>query len=177
MFNTRPLIYLFAGVLLFSGCAQATEFVRSIWGSSTKDLEEARANSIHKTYRCSVTECFNTVLQLTETPEEKDFTVIPPGQDATHLASVSPKNPSQNAIMPPPEDTNYLDLFMKNPKKNLIVVMGVPNCVDTTEVGIFFTPDGDGNTKVELSSLSTKAKKITAEMVFAQLNKHFSGIE
>ena len=176
MFNKRLSIYLFIALLVLSGCARATEFVKSVWGSSTKDLEDARVNAIHKTYSCSVTECFDVVLEMTKRPEEKDLTVVPPTQDAAYLVSISPKNPSQNAIMPPSQSTEYLDLFMKNPKKNLIVVMGVPNCVDTTEVGIFFTPVAEGSVKVELSSLSTKAKKIAAEMVFAKLSKRFSGI-
>ena len=177
MFKIKALIFIFTAVVLTGGCSQVVEISKGVWGSSTKALEDGRATAIHKTYLCNVTECFDAVLNLTVPPKEEDLTVIPPTQDTAHLASVSPKNPSLNAIIPSSENPNNLDLFMKNRKKNLIVVMGVPNCVDTTEVGIFFTPVDEGNVKVELSSLSSKAKKIAAEMVFAELSKHFSTTE
>jgi len=159
------------------GCAQIVDFPKFIWGNSTKALEKGRATAITKTYRCSVQECFDEVLKLTVPPKvEEEEVITPPIQSSPHLSVLAPTNPAQNAIMPaPPPD--YLGLYIKNRKKNFIVVMGVPNCVNTTEVGIFFTPVDNGNVKVELSSLSTKAKKNAAEMVFKVLGEHFPEIE
>jgi hypothetical protein len=180
MSKSKSLMILFAAALLASGCSHVTEFAKTIWGTSTKSLEEGRATALQKTYRCSVDECFAAVLKLTEPPKEDEtkIPITPPTQDSRHLASVTPTNPAQNIVTPDSiVPVDYLELFLKNRKKNLIVVMGVSNCVNTTEVGIFFTPVDQGNVRIELSSLSTKAKKNASELVFKELSKHFPEIE
>ena len=52
--------------------------------------------------------------------------------------------------------------------------MGIAGNVDTTEVGIFFDDMGQGTVRVEISSLSSTAKRKVAKAVFAELEKHFS---
>ena len=188
MSKTKFLISTLVMVLGAAGCSQLLEVPKFFWGSSTKALEKGRATAIQKTYRCTVNECFDTVLKLTQRPKE-DYGVSKPGTPtveqprATSLLPPTPitsltsetKTDTPQAIVAPA--TVYLDLYIKDRKKNLIVVMGIPNCVNTTEVGIFFTSLDQGNIKIELSSLSTKAKKAAAEIVFAELNKHFPEIK
>ena len=181
MSKFQSFIIIAAALVLASGCSQVVEFPKRIWGSSTKDLENGRATAIQKTYHCTVEECFDTVLTLTQRPKEEygeeKVPLAPSIQNPVQLAPVSPLDPAQNAITPGTDQTVYLDLYIKNRKKNMIVVMGVPNCVNTTEVGIFFTPLDQGNIKIELSSLSTKAKRNASEVVFKELGKHYPEIE
>ena len=63
---------------------------------------------------------------------------------------------------------------MKDEVRSFMVVMNIPGCVDTTEVGVFFTdlPRQQG-VKVELSSRSSPAKKAVAKVLFSELNDRF----
>ena len=65
-------------------------------------------------------------------------------------------------------------IFMSDEIRELIVLMNIPGCVDTTEVGVFFTdlPKGQG-VKIELSSRSSPAKKSVAKLLFSELNARF----
>lgn len=69
-----------------------------------------------------------------------------------------------------------LTVFAKDKAKELIVVMTVPGCIDTTEVGIFFS-DLETQTRVEIVSLSPKAQQVTADIVFLNLAKIFSEVK
>lgn len=189
---TSPLFKKFFPVMLLAaavstaGCSSLLDFPRTIWGSSTRDLERARENSIQKTYHCQVTECFDAVLALTVrpkeleslTPEEKLALETQRAETpAAYRPTPGPRPADDPALPITPLSTTYLDLFLKKPKQNMMIVMGVPNCVNTTEVGIFFTPIDGGNVKVELSSLSSKAKRNAGELIFAELGKKFPEIQ
>jgi hypothetical protein len=183
------LVLLLLASFPLGGCSSLTEFPKKIWGSSTKDLEKARETALQKTFHCSVAECFDAVLRLTSIPKPEENVVegeTDPTDDkqqthnpySTRPPGYGPRIGADDPSLPitPPADTS-LRLFLKDRRRNLIVVMGVPNCVDTTEVGIFFTPQDSGNVKVELSSLSSKAKRNAAELIFGQLDKHFPEIQ
>ncbi|MDP2654767.1 MAG: hypothetical protein Q8Q08_12175 [Candidatus Omnitrophota bacterium] len=143
--NARFLIFVVClAAAAGSGCAHVTETGKTLWGSSTRQLESARDGAVAKTYRCAFADCFDTVLKLTAD--------LPAGATEEQIK-------------------NHMVLFIKNPAKKMIVVMGVPGSVDTTEVGIFFTPSGNGALKVDLSSLSSSAKANAAELVFKQLGQ------
>ena len=60
-------------VLSVAGCGHATEFSKTVWGSSTRALEEARVNGIIKTYDCAVDRCYDEVLKIVE---EAGYTVF-----------------------------------------------------------------------------------------------------
>ncbi|MFC1703585.1 hypothetical protein ACFL1E_02225 [Candidatus Omnitrophota bacterium] len=62
-------------------------------------------------------------------------------------------------------------VFIKDKKRNLIVAMDLSCCVDTTEVGIFFTPlsEGDAKTKVEVSAISAQAVTFLSAIIFSSL--------
>jgi hypothetical protein len=59
----------------------------------------------------------------------------------------------------------------------MIVIMSVPGNIDTTEVGVFFVELPEGQTRVEISSLSSSAKVHAADIIFPHLTKIFSAIE
>ena len=64
-------------------------------------------------------------------------------------------------------------MFKKDEVKGYIVVMGVKGCVNTTEIGIFFEELSDTQTRIEISSLSTNAKRIVAKAFFHKLDIAF----
>jgi len=143
MRKTKYLLALFLVVILSWGCSPLKELSKTIWGSSTRALEQAKKTALLKTFPCSVDVCFEKTLELTR-----------------------PKaNPNPDA----PPDKPILELFLKDKKKYHLVVIGVPGSVDTTEVGIFFESVSESETLVQISSLSTNAKVKAAEIVFAHL--------
>ncbi len=64
-------------------------------------------------------------------------------------------------------------LFIKDRSRRLLVVMGVPGSVDSTEVGVFFEPAGDGQVVLEIASLSSHAAAAAAEIIFTDLERKF----
>ena len=64
-------------------------------------------------------------------------------------------------------------IFEKDEIKGFMVVMGVKGCVNTTEIGIFFDELSDTQTKIEVSSLSTNAKRKVAKGLFHGLDIAF----
>nr|CAX68906.1 hypothetical protein JG1_0200 [uncultured bacterium] len=63
--------------------------------------------------------------------------------------------------------------YLKKPGEGLIVFMNIPGAVDTTEVGVFLTAISSG-VKIEVSSLSSPAKRTVAQAVFSGLSDKFS---
>lgn len=59
MFRYIPI---FLVVILLAGCAPGIEFSRRIWGSSTRDLQEARVNGIVRIYEADTSRCFDEAL-------------------------------------------------------------------------------------------------------------------
>lgn len=117
------------------GCARAVETTKVIWGSSTKALEEARADALSQKYLCFYTECFDAVLSVSK-------------------------------------EAQY-EIFIRDRIKGHIVVMGIPGSINTTEVGIFFDALDEKKVKIDISSLSTKAKTEVAKVIFLDLDKKF----
>lgn len=70
-----------------------------------------------------------------------------------------------------------LQVFMDNPKKKLMIVMGIPGSISTTEVGIFFSPVDSKKTKIEVTSLSLQAQETAAQIFFSHLKKVFSEVQ
>jgi hypothetical protein len=64
-------------------------------------------------------------------------------------------------------------IFKKDEVKGYLVVMGVKDSVNTTEIGIFFVELSDTQTRIEISSLSTKAKRKVAQRLFHGLDIAF----
>ncbi len=128
-----PMILVLCAVLL-SGCGHVMELTKTIWGSSTRALEEARIDAVRKTYGCGFEECYDAVLSAAEEHE--------------------------------------MIVFQKSRLREFIVLMKVPDVVDTTEVGVFFSSLG-GKTRIDISSLSTPAKENAAGVIFTALAEAF----
>ena len=65
-------------------------------------------------------------------------------------------------------------VFISDPKKPLIVLMGIPGSIDTTEVGIFFSEPEAGKAKLEIVSLSPTTQEAAAKLLSEELTKAFS---
>lgn len=136
------LILILAILGLCSSCAtldhgvdNTVEFGKTIWGSSTRALEEARDKAITKTYDKSYWDCVRSAIAVVE----KRKWVI----------------------------------FKKDEIKGYMVVMGVKGAVNTTEIGIFFDELSDTQTRIEVSSLSTNAKRKVSKSLFHGLDIAF----
>ena len=78
-----------------------------------------------------------------------------------------------DAVIEIARDNNYY-IFMKDGVRGLVVLMNIPECVDTTEVGVFLTElPGPQGVRVELSSRSSPAKKAVAKVLFSEMNDRF----
>ena len=64
-------------------------------------------------------------------------------------------------------------IFKKDEIKGYMVVMGVRGAVNTTEIGVFFDELSDSQTRIEISSLSTNAKRKVAKGLFHGLDIAF----
>lgn len=64
-------------------------------------------------------------------------------------------------------------IFKNDEVKGYYVLMGVKGSVNTTEVGVFFVEENDHQTRIEIASLSTNAKRIVAKNLFHGLDVTF----
>ena len=131
-------ILMAAIVLLFSSCAvwdNTVEFGKTIWGSSTRVLEQARDNAISKTYDKPYWDCVRSSIDVVR---KKKWVI-----------------------------------FQKDEIKGYMVVMGIKGCVNTTEIGVFFDELSDTQTRIEITSLSTDAKRKVAHGLFHGLDIAF----
>lgn len=61
-------------------------------------------------------------------------------------------------------------IFKKDEIRGYMVLMGIKGSVNTTEVGVFFDELSDTQTRIEVSSLSTNAKRKVAKALFHELD-------
>ncbi len=174
----RPTSYFFLGCLflLTMGCARLLEPVKKVWGSSTAALERARAEGLRKTYTCTFTECYEAVLSLGRTEQEQEVKAKQEEEAKVAAEEAGDAEPEPGSV-PEQEfvaDDKFFDVFLKDPRQKHIVVIGIKGNVDTTEVGIFFDEVGPSTIKIEISSLSSTAKRRVADAVFNALDKRFS---
>ena len=124
--------------VFLSGCVVidgGVELTKTIWGSSTRALEQARAQAIAKTYDKSYWETLRASLEIVQ---KKSYTV-----------------------------------FKKDEVRGYMVLLGIKGSVNTTEVGVFFVELNDRQTRIEVSSLSTNAKRIVSKALFHGLDIAF----
>ena len=164
-------IFALLGLATISiGCASILEPFKLILGTSTKALEDARFDAISKEYKCTFDECYDAILSLDrkkkETLEDKYSTTEQKEEEPVGLLG-----------QPKEEDDGRFDVFMKNPIKGYVVVMGVIGNEETTEVGIFLSYYSSSAIKVEISSLSRSAKERVANSVFKKLDELFPEVK
>jgi hypothetical protein len=111
------------------------EIGKTLWGSSTRVLEQERRNAITKTYDKPYRDCMRSAIAVA--------------------------------------GKKHWVIFKKDEIKGYMVVMGIKGCVNTTEIGIFFDNLSDHRTRIELSSLSTNAKRQAAKGLFHGLDIAF----
>ena len=65
-------------------------------------------------------------------------------------------------------------IFLQDPRRDYLVAIGFdkvyPRCVDTTEVGVFFTGDA-ANTRIVVKSLNVHLEKFVAGKLFEEVMK------
>jgi len=110
------------------------EITKTLWGSSTRALDQVRDKAITKTYDKPYWDCLRSAIAVVR----------------------------QNWV-----------IFKKDEIKGYMVVMRVQGAVNTTEVGIFFVELSDHQTRIEISSLSTNAKRKVAQVLFHGLDIAF----
>lgn len=145
---------------------QLHETAKFIWGSSTKRLEDAKVNAIKATYHCSFKDCYDSVLTLARSEPVYIKKYNEEGEEIDDEGEVKV-----------PDKEGFFDVFIDDRVKKHIVVMGIKGNVDTTEVGIFFSQPNLTTVKLEVSSLSSNAKRKVAEIVFKELDLHFSAVK
>jgi hypothetical protein len=156
----KKLSFVILFVFFCAGCARVQEPFKIIWGSSTKALEDARPTATVKTYECLSSDCFDKIMEIIKRKEKKEIRIEQEnrGDDVENI-----------------EIQGY-ETFIKDRKKGLIVVMGVPKSETTTEVGIFITAVKEKETKIEVVSLSSAAQATVSTQIFQELDKAFPPI-
>lgn len=159
------LVFFILVLFSLAGCAAFKEEAKLLWGSSTQALEGARSESLQSTFSCSWDQCFSAVIKYAngETQQLQ--------QDVS--SDGSPKKTNSTADQKTVAVKN-LDIFIEDRDRKIIVIMGVPGSIDTTEVGIFFSPTPNVGTLVEIASLSSSAKAKAADILFKLLSQEFA---
>ena len=167
------IMFLSAVLSIFApGCARITETTKTLWGSSTRALEEARADALTRTYACRYQECFDAVLALAY----QDYEWLEPIEESSEDDEEQEQEGEEELEVKKPKPSGHFAVFIKNYRKKHIVVMEVPGNVDTTEVGIFFNELADSTVKLEVTSLSSSAKRTVSEIIFKELDLKFSAV-
>jgi len=157
MRKIKTTIFSIIILSFINGCGLAKETAKTVIGSSTRALEQARSDAISKTYYCSYSDCFNAALGL----GRKEISAKP---------WIAKSTDPDNGVF----DVMMQDLYAKPP---YIVVIGITGNVDTTEVGIFFKRVTQDTIRIDITSLSSIAKRKVAQWVFESLDKNFKFIE
>lgn len=161
-------VYFFVVILSLGGCAALKEEAKKLWGSSTQALEEARNESLKASFFCPWETCFDSVVRYANVEKQH---VLDEKINAEKMNQ--PDNPTDEQTV----KAKNFEVFLQDRRRRIIVLMGVPGSVNTTEVGVFFTPLENAATAVEVSSLSTSAKIKAADILFSQLGKEFQVIK
>ena len=121
---------------LNNGASDTLEVGKTVWGSSTRALEQARDKALTKTYDKPYWDCVRSAIDVVD-------------------------------------KKNHWVIFKKDEIKGYLVIMGVKGSVNTTEIGIFFDELSDAQTRIEVSSLSTNAKRMVSQALFRGLDIAF----
>jgi len=169
-------------IVSLCACSPAKETARVFWGSSIAHLERSRATGNVKTFQCSYSQCFDAVVALSIEQETEGEELKKSFYDDTNSADLNfdtkkKKTDEDDEVPGRVPKTAQFYVFQKSLEKGYIVVMHIPGAVDTTEVGIFFTPLDSDRVRVEIASLSTHAKITVSRIVYDELNAMFTEVK
>jgi len=160
-------IFVLSLSMLLSSCSFieaprsfVTEVSKTLWGSSTRALENARVSAVSQSFRCSLDECFDAVLTLAGKEKQVKVKIEEEEESAEGKEKIIFKK--------------RFEVFIKNRIKQHIIVMGVEGNVETTEVGIFFDKINENIIKIDISSLSLSAKRKVSKAIFEELSLQFT---
>ena len=156
------------GIFILSGCTPL-EAGRTVWGSSTRILENERIHAITAAYNCSIDDCYDSILEMGADKGEEESVSLRNIRRGYSSASAEPEPTAQGKT---PVSDRPFRIFLQDRIKSCLIVINVPENIDTTEVGIFLAYEEKG-IRVEISSLSTTAKRKVAETVFNELDKKY----
>ena len=139
---SRSLKYFILLFLIFTTGCSPFRTAQHIIGISLDEFEKYRDRAISQHVVCKVSECFDAIL------------------------AIGTEQPGR------PRTSKDFEVFQAKRRQGVIVFYGIPNQVDTTEVGVFITPEADGSL-VEVISRSSSAQKKVAHVVFAELDANF----
>lgn len=140
-------------------------------------MERARLDALKKTYTCTFDECFDAILSLQRQKKSLVFSDTRTSNYKTEDLGPVKKQPGEEQPLNekglPQEPKGHFEVFRKDRIKGFIIVMGVKDQIDTTEVGIFLTKVADQTYTIDIASLSSRAKQTVAQVVFEKLSQQF----
>ncbi len=144
MIKLVKILLVVCGVVFISSCSFIVESVKKVAGVSTESLDKARASADIARFSCDIDECMDVVVGLSKSVGEGAFV-----------------------------RSKKFDIFREDRVGAVIVVMGVKGSINTTEVGIFFSKYTSTQTQVDVSSLSSTARRTVSPAVFDALGAQF----
>jgi len=100
-------LFLGAAVL---GCSHVVESSKTLWGSSTRALEEARTKALTKSYPVDFGECFDSVLAIVQ---ESGYTIFLKDRVERHIVVIG---------IPGNVDTTEVGIFFDPPENGKIKI-------------------------------------------------------
>ncbi|NLE65630.1 MAG: hypothetical protein GX606_06925 [Elusimicrobia bacterium] len=95
-------------------------------------------------------------------------------KDATYQMYAAERGDVYAAVLEVATEAKY-DIFLQDEVRGVVVVMGIPGLVNTTEVGIFLSSARNSpGVKVEIASRSTPAQRAVGQVLFSALREKFS---
>jgi hypothetical protein len=102
------------------------------------------------------------------------------GSSMAHLEEA--RSSGQSAVVPYEPDAAFekvqqilkesgAQIYLKDPVKRTLAAMRFSGHVDTTQAGIFLTPQENGQTKIEVASMSPSLVDQVARLLFEALKK------
>ena len=139
------LLVICVGAICLSGCAIAKNITEGVVGDYIGNLERSRANGKSQTFDYKIDECFNRVSSILNYEKSN-----------AEILKIDINNKSILAVV------SRATLHGEDNSDNVFDM-------NTADVGIFFTKEGESKTKVEVCSLSSLFVDHTAEIIFSKL--------
>lgn len=157
----RLRILFFLAAIVWTGCSSLSHGTKSVVDSSIEVSKVVWESSIE----------VSKVIWGSSTKALEDARL----KAAVKTYPVAPKECFDEILKIAQEGS--LEVFIKDRKKNLIVLMHIPGSIETTEAGVFLNEVETTKTKLEIVSLSPDTQEKTAEIIFSHFNKAYSEVK